>query len=264
MTSTPGTELARRPDELVEHYVDDFAQVLPQHIKPATFARIAVGALRRDPKLYQAAQANPRSLIEALLTAARLGLEPGTEEYYLTPRFGKDAGVLGIVGYRGEVELIYRAGAVTSVKAEVVYSSDRFEFRPDMERPIHEPDWFADRGHVIGAYAYAEMVGGGVSKVVVIGPQDIERAKSASSTASKSFSPWTTDYAAMVLKTAVHRLSKWVPTSAEYRREQLRSAATVAAEVASSRPAIADLPALVVDEDGVIIEESRSNDQTDE
>lgn len=254
MTTTPGSEIARRPDELVEHYVADFAAVLPQHIKPATFARIAVGALRRDPKLYQAATANPRSLIEALLEAARLGLEPGTEEYYLTPRFGKEADVLGIVGYRGEVELIYRAGAVTSIKAEVVYERDRFEYRPDMERPIHEPDWFADRGKVIGAYAYAEMVGGGTSRVVVIGPAQIERAKRSSSTADKSFSPWSTDFAAMVLKTAVHRLATWVPTSAEYRREQLRSAATVAAEVALPKHA-PDMPSVVVvDSDGVILD----------
>lgn len=252
MTSTT-TDLARRPDLQVEAHVADFASVLPSHIKPEQFARLAVGALRRNPDLYKAAVQNPPSLLNALLEAARLGLEPGTPEFYLTPRFGKDPGVLGITGYRGEVELIYRAGAVTSVKAEVVYERDRFEFRPDMERPVHEVDWFADRGKVLGAYAYAEMVGGGVSKVVVIGPADIERAKSASSTAAKSFSPWHTDFAAMVLKTAVHRLAKWVPTSAEYRREQLRAATAVAAEtgVRAVHVAAEALPP-GVDSDGVI------------
>jgi recombination protein RecT len=252
-----GTDLAR-PDTMIEHYVGEFAQVLPSHVKPEQFARLAVGALRRDPKLMQAATANLPSLMHALMEAARLGLEPGTKEFYLTPRFGKDPGVLGIVGYQGEVELIYRAGAVTSVKAEVVCERDTFDYRPDMERPIHAVDWFTDRGPVRGAYAYAEMVGGGVSKVVVIGPADIERAKQASATADKAYSPWRTDYAAMVLKTAVHRLAKWVPTSAEYRREQLRAATQVAAETPTTTHDLTPLrtatavPGVVIDDDGVI------------
>lgn len=233
-----GTDLARRPDQMIEAYRREFGQVLPAHIKAETFTRLAVGALRRDPLLMKAAAQNPASLMQALLEAARLGLEPGTPEFYLTPRFGKQPGVVGITGYRGEVELIYRAGAVATVKAEVVYEGDRFEFRPDMDRPVHEVDWFGDRGAVLGAYAYGEMVGGGTSKVVVIGPADIERAKAASATADKSHSPWTTDYAAMVLKTAVHRLAKWVPTSAEYRREQLRAAVEVAREPIGAREPI--------------------------
>lgn len=249
-----------RPDVMIQRYQNEFAAVLPSHIKPEQFVRLAVGALRRDPKLMQAATQNPASLMHALLEASRLGLEPGTPEFYLTPRFGRDPGILGITGYRGEVELIYRAGAVSSVKAEVVYERDRFEFRPDMDKPVHEVDWFADRGRVLGAYAYAEMAGGGVSKVVVIGPAEIERAKSASSTADKSHSPWTTDYAAMVLKTAVHRLAKWVPTSAEYRREQLRAAVEVAREIPAGFAAAKYLaetppaPVVVADEDGVVIE----------
>lgn len=258
-----GTDIARRPDLMVEQYVDEFAQVLPSHVKPETFARLAVGALRRDPALNRAAAANPVSLMHALLEAARLGLEPGTSEFYLTPRGGKQPGVLGIVGYQGEVELIYRAGAVTSVKAEVVYSGDRFDYSPLMERPLHGVDWFADRGQVQGAYAYADMVGGGVSKVVVVGPREIERAKQASATADKAFSPWNTDYPAMVLKTAVHQLAKWVPTSAEYRREQLRAATTVAAETTFvpvttqriDRPTPSTLDELAADVDGVIIED---------
>ena len=158
-----------RPDVMIQRYQNEFAAVLPSHIKPEQFVRLAVGALRRDPKLMQAATQNPASLMHALLEASRLGLEPGTPEFYLTPRFGRDPGVLGITGYRGEVELIYRAGAVSSVKAEVVYERDRFDFRPDMDKPVHEVDWFADRGRVLGAYAYAEMVGGGVP-MVAAGP----------------------------------------------------------------------------------------------
>jgi recombination protein RecT len=219
----------------VRDYRDEFAQVLPSHINPITFTRLAVGALKRDPKLLQVAQQNPASLMQALLEAARLGLEPGTNEYYLTPRGGRQPGVLGITGYQGEIELIYRAGAVSSVKAEVVCAADTFTYRPGDQIPDHRIDWFSDRGHVLGAYAYAVMRDGATSKVVVVGPKEITRAKAASATADKDHSPWKTDYAAMVLKTAIHQLAKWVPTSAEYRREQLRAVATVAAETEPAR-----------------------------
>jgi recombination protein RecT len=233
---TTGKQVAR-PADMIRAWEPDFAAVLPSHVKPETFVRVAIGALRRDPQLERYAQQNPASLGHALLEAARLGLEPGTAEYYLTPRPGKGGGgVLGIVGYQGEIELIYRAGAVTSVKADLVHAADTFEYRSDMDRPRHVVDWFSDRGEVRGAYAYAEMAGGGFSKVVVVGPAEIARAMEASPTAKSPSSPWRTDYGAMVLKTAVHRLAKWVPTSAEYRREQIRAAAVVAAEVAASAP----------------------------
>lgn len=228
------TDVARqRPDDLVRASQADFAALLPSHVKPAQFVRVATGALR-DPNLWKAATSDPASLMSALMEAARLGLEPGTPEYWLTPRAGK---VLGIVGYEGEIELIYRAGAVASVKAELVRERDRFDFSPSDDRPHHEVDWFGDRGAIRGAYAYAEMVGGGFSKVVVIGPEQIERAMSASGTAKSSHSPWSTDYGAMVLKTAVHQLAKWVPTSAEYRREMTRNAAELATAANGPRPA---------------------------
>jgi recombination protein RecT len=248
-----GTDLAR-PDQMIVHYSDEFAQVLPSHINPQTFVRVAVGALRRNPVLMQAATKDPPSLMTALMEAARLGLEPGTDEYWLTPRSGS---VLGIVGWQGEIELIYRAGAVTSVKAEIVRANDGFKYDPSMDRPEHVVDWFRDRGEVLGSYAYAEMAGGGCSKVIVIGPEQIERAKSASASANGKSSPWTTDYAAMVLKTAIHQLAKWVPTSAEYRREQLRAAVEVAREIpAAVAPVVeripTDVPGVVVDVDGVM------------
>ena len=64
----------------------------------------------------------------------------------------------------------------------------------------------------------------------------------------------------MVLKTAVHQLAKWVPTSAEYRREQLRAATEVAREIPQSPIAVHvptdAAPPVWADADGVIVDEA--------
>ncbi|WP_213452863.1 recombinase RecT [Rhizomonospora bruguierae] len=222
------------PAGLIKQYSASFAQVLPSHVKAETWVRLAQGALRRGKKqgdrfeLEIAAANNPGVFLAALLDAARLGLEPGTEQYYLTPR--KVTGrleILGITGYQGHIELMYRAGAVQSVIAEVVHRGDAFSYQPGRDEvPYHEIDWDAeDRGPLRLVYAYARMKEGGTSKVVVLNAADIERIKKSSQGAKSEYSPWVNHEAAMWLKSAVRQLQKWVPTSAEFRREQLRAAA---------------------------------------
>lgn len=220
------------PAALVQQYQGDFAVVLPSHIKPETWCRVAIGALRRDRNLEQAARNNPAAFLGALLDAARRGLEPGTEQYYLVPQKNKGRlEVRGQMGYQGVIELIYRAGAVSSVIVEVVRENDTFAYVPGKhDRPVHEIDWFGDRGALKGAYAYAVMKDGATSKVVILNRGDINRAKESSQGASSSYSPWKKHEEAMWLKTAAHRLAKWVPTSAEYIREQLRAVKAVEAE----------------------------------
>jgi recombination protein RecT len=236
--------------DMVRRAKGEFASVLPSHVKPDVFTRVAVGALKRNEELQKAAIRDGASLMHALMEAARLGLEPGTDEYWLTPKGGR---VLGIVGYQGEIELIYRAGAVSAVKAEIVCENDVFRYHPGTDQfPHHEVDWFSDRGAPRTAYAYAVMLNGSISKPVVLDQARIKRAMEASATAGKSHSPWTTDYGPMLLKTAVHDLAKWVPTSAEYRREQLRAVADVQAEQLRERPARP--PRFVDDETGEVLD----------
>ncbi|WP_322501775.1 recombinase RecT [Streptomyces rochei] len=230
------------PGAMVEHYRADLAQVMPSHVKPDTFVRLAVGVLRRDKNLALAAQNNPAALMGALMDAAQLGLTPGTEQYYLVPRKQKGRlEIQGIRGYQGEIELIYRAGAVSSVIVEVVRQHDRFSYTPGRdERPLHEIDWdVEDRGALRLVYAYAVMKDGATSKVVVLNRAQVMKAKAMSQGSDSAYSPWQKHEEAMWMKTAAHRLTKWVPTSAEYMREQLRAAAEVAAE---TRPAPAPQP----------------------
>lgn len=246
VTEAAGTAVARTdsgPRAMVAQYSTSFAEVLPTHVRPEQWVRLAQGALKKGRKaagdragrteLEVAAANNPGVFLASLLDAARLGLEPGTEQYYLTPRKVKGRlEILGIVGYQGMIELMYRAGAVSSVVAEVVYRNDVFRYRPGVdERPVHEIDWDADdRGPLRLAYAYAVMKDGVTSKVVVLNAQAIARIRKRSQGADSDYSPWNTDEPAMWLKSTIRQLAKWVPTSAEYRREELRAQRDVALE----------------------------------
>lgn len=262
MTETITDAIAVRdngPAAQIEQYRDEYAALMPSHVNPDQWVRMAVGAIRGDAKLVQAAQNDIGAFLRELRTAARLGLEPGTEQFYLTPRKTKGRVVIkGIVGYQGIVELIYRAGAVSSVIVEVVRTHDTFRYVIGRNgKPVHEIDWFGeDRGDMVGVYAYAVMKDGATSKVVVLNRRQVMEAKAKSDGRNSEYSPWNTNEESMWLKTAVRRLAKWVPTSAEYMREQLRAQAEVAA---IAGPADAPLPpqpsvALDDDEDDVPIE----------
>ncbi|WP_075737485.1 recombinase RecT [Streptomyces acidiscabies] len=239
------------PEAIVQQHRDDLTLVLPAHHKGETWMRLATGALRRDANLRQTAARNPGSLMNALLECARLGHEPGTESFYLVP-FGNE--VQGIEGYRGIVERIYRAGAVKAVKAEVVYENDHFRYHPGMDRPEHEPDYFADRGRIIGAYAYGVFQDGSTSRVVVINRAYIDKVKKESKGSDRASSPWVKWEEGMVLKTVARRLEPWVPTAVEWRTEPTpASAAEATAPVGDGVKAIAaPAPTSPYDDEGPI------------
>lgn len=258
MPETVASAVAQRdntPGALIKTYSSSFATVLPTHVKPETWVRLAQGALKKGKRLpngsfelEQAAANNPGVFLAALLDAARLGLEPGTESYYLTPRKVKgQLEILGIVGYQGYVELMYRAGAVSSVVVDVVRANDEYRYRRGVdETPVHTYPPFAReavRGPIIGVYAYARMKDGAISQVVELNQDDIDRIKAVNPAAGSDYSPWVKWEAAMWMKSATRQLRKWVPTSAEFRQELARATAT-ARQVATepTMPPGADMP----------------------
>ena len=271
-----------KPAQLVDRYAGSFARLLPSHMREDgggdQWVATVKACLLTNPKVAEAAANGPGEFLAALVQAARKGLEPGTKEFHLVPFRPKKSlppVIQGIEGYQGIIERIYRAGAVSSVIVEVVYSGDQFTYRPGLDaRPEHIVDWFGDRGQLVGAYAYAIMRDGSTSKVVVIGKAEAARARAKSASAHSDYSPWNTDPAAMWAKTAARRLENWVPTSAEYRRQQLRDAQAVLeernrtagiAEQLDSMP----IPAVVLDaaaseEDAELIDPETGEVLTDE
>lgn len=228
-----------------------FDAVLPQSVDVDAFLGTAAGALYASADLMKAAETSPDSLIVAMMRCASLGHMPGTDEFYLTPR--KDHGrpkVLGIEGYRGVIERMYRSGAVATVVVREVCAKDSFRYVEGVdEKPFHSfggdgstgADFFGtsggrDRGEMVGVYAYAVLTTGAVSRVVLLTRDDVFAARdSGGYKPDDSYSPWNRQDGgknrpefkgrSMWWKTGAKRLEPWVPTSAEYRREMLRASA---------------------------------------
>lgn len=218
------------------------SRLLPADTDVDTFLGTAAAAMHKNPSLAQAAMKDPASLMIALREAARLGHLPGTDRYALTIREGK---ILGMEQYQGVVARMFNAGAVTGVHAEVVCRGERFE-RRDPLPPIHEPvggDWFARDTKVenlVGVYAYATLDTGSLSRIVVMGRAEVMAHRAAAATTKIWDGPFGKS---MWLKTAAHELEKWVPVSAEYRRQQgIRDAAAAALSAPVPPPAAPQVP----------------------
>jgi len=233
-TTTVSNAVAERdnsPSGLIEQYRKDFATVLPTHVNPDQWIRLTSGVLRRNTQLAKVARNNPGSFLSAVLDAARLGLEIG-DTYHLVP-FGNE--VVGIADYTGLIELAYRAGEVAAVKVEVVRERDHFRYDLDtMDRPEHRPDWFTDRGQMIGAYAYAVFKSGVVSQVIIRNKAEIEQVRDFARGSKSGDSAWVKWPDRMWKKTVLRELMKFVPTSAEYRLEMART--TEAAQRVAAAP----------------------------
>lgn len=222
-----------------------FKNLLPAEADADTFAGSAAAALYKNPDLAVAAMRAPESLLIALRDCARLGHAPGTDEYALTVRSGA---ILGMEQYQGVIARMFNAGAVQAVHAEVVTQQEYLR-RRDPLPPAHDvpnDDWL-DRDlkveNLKGAYAYAILEGGVCSRVVIMGRAQIMTHQKVAATTKF----WLGEFGlSMWLKTVVHELEKWVPTSASYRKERARADAELAkllqqdplpAQVARERPA---------------------------
>lgn len=179
-------------------------------------ARIALTEVRKNPKLADCSQA---SFASSLMQIAQLNLEPGPlGEAYLIPYKNE---CTFQIGYQGLIALSYRSGKVKTVYAEVVYRKEvelgLFHFEMGLKRDlIHNIDVLDDsrEGDLVAVYAVAELEGGAKS-FVVLTQKDIDRTKKSSQSATSNYSPWNTAPEEMWKKTAIKRLSKYIPKSIE-------------------------------------------------
>lgn len=203
------TELATKKNELKtllnsDTMRDQFAKVLPTHLKPERFCRVAITALTRTPKLAECSQ---QSFFKCLLDLSAMGLEPDGRRAHLIP-YGKECTL--VVDYKGLVELIRRSGDVVSIRAETVCENDEFSW--ENGKVSHKIDWRKPRGEVQAVYAEA-VLKSGETQTATMTKEEVEGIRKRSRAGTNG--PWVTDWAEMAKKSSVRRLSKMLPMSSE-------------------------------------------------
>ena len=199
-----------------------------QQRRAERFARVCVTAFRQSPALQKCSLP---SILGAMMTCAQLGLEPNTPSgfAYLIPRWNsklRSNECQFQVGYRGLIELAYRSGAIASLNADVVYRQEveagLFTYssgvRPTIEHRIDLLNGSARTGNpadIVAAYACA-VLKSGEPVIRVIPRRDIDKAMAVSGGKSGPSAVWQSHYAEMAIKTAIHRLAKWLPSTRVY------------------------------------------------
>jgi recombination protein RecT len=207
----PRSERKNDLSSLLQRMGPEIARAVPKHVNPDRMLRIALTALRVNPALMNC---SPGSFLGCVLSAAQLGLEIGgpLAQAYLIPY--KSECTL-IVSYRGMLNLARRSGMVTAIYAHEVREGDRFVYRLGLNPTLeHDPADVPDRDAkpITHVYAVAKLKDAEPVFIVLTRAQvEAYRKRSRASTSG----PWTTDFQAMALKTAVRRLFTWIPQSSE-------------------------------------------------
>lgn len=236
---------------------NDFVDPIQKSIKDAlplfmrdeseAWIRSAVFEISKSEQLKQYAKNDFPSFAGTLTRAASYGLPLNQGLIYILPyrtRKGMTADV--IKGWRGELELIYRAGKVETVHHEEIFENDRYEYRGGAPRLI-APAPEGQRGKIKYAVAWGVLKSGALTQFAVVDAARIEAAKNASASwkadmkyGTKS-SPWHEHEVAMWRKTAVHELAGFTEWSVEEcrpeRLEAMKTRAALALDVEREKTA---------------------------
>lgn len=213
-----GTAIRKQPEIITTLSSDLFkkqvALALPRHMTPDRFARVALTAMRKTPKLMDC---TPESVISCMMSLSQYGLEPDGRRAHLIP-YGRECTL--ILDYKGLAELALRSGLVSTLHADVVNEGDIFKYSMG-EITEHVPHFLrrdADKpdspGQVYAVYAMCKNKDG-TTKCEVMSIAEVNAIQRRSKASGSG--PWKTDWSEMAKKTAFRRLSKWLVLSPEFR-----------------------------------------------
>lgn len=226
MSSNPSTALSPAAQkqavlkDLLDRAKGSIAAVLPKHLTPDRILKVALVATSKSPMLMNC---SPQSVLQSVMQAAQLGLEPGSAlgGAYLVP-YGNTCQL--IVGYRGLIDLARRSGQIQSIEARVVRARDSFKIAYGLDPVlVHQPFMpitadeggdgkDLDAGPLVAVYAIARLKDGAIQTEVMTRSQ-VDAIKKRSRSSSNG--PWVTDYEEMARKTVVRRICKYLPLSTE-------------------------------------------------
>jgi len=210
---------------ILKKAIENLGDSLPKHLRPERFVAILHSKLVRNPRL---AQCSPDSIIAGFLIAAELGLEPIGGKCDLIPYFNSKTNryeAVFQIEYKGAIELFYNHPSAKSIKAEVVYEKDFFEFEKGLnQKLIHKPTLESDRGKSIAYYCIAKVKNEVLFEVVSYdevlkhGLRYSKQVEINKATGQKQFKPesaWATAFDEMGKKTVLLKLVKICPNNPE-------------------------------------------------
>jgi recombination protein RecT len=193
------------------------ADVLPAHMSPEKMIRIVSAAASRNPMLLEC---EPLSFVASVITASQLGLEPvgPLQEAYLIPYRNNKTGQYEAqfqAGYRGLIKLARNSGQIAGIEAHIVYESDEFEVNYGTGSYIkHIPAMTDTPGAKKAVYAVAFFKDATTKpQFEILTPAQVKHIKGKSK--AQDSGPWKTDEDEMWRKTAIKRLCKYLPMSAD-------------------------------------------------
>lgn len=219
MANQPPNQLAVRRSNFMSVVTGDgfkkqLALALPKHVTAERLMRIVLTQMNKNPGLFEC---TPESVMGGIMQAGQMGLEIDGKKAALVPFNNRGTKIATlIVGYQGYIELAYRHPKVTGVRGKVVYAKDYFDYDEGLTpRLVHKPyEGDDDPGPLKYAYAICNLDGGGAT-FVVVNRREVMKAKESARGKDRPDSPWNTHEASMWLKTAVRRLSPFMPQSSE-------------------------------------------------
>lgn len=204
--------------DLIERARSSITDIIPKHLDPERLSKTMLLAMTRQPLLYEC---SVESVIQAYMTCAELGLEPGGVRgyMYLVPFWNGKLRCYEcqpIPGYRGLMHLARSCQDIAYITARVVHAADRFEVAYGLtENLLHEPCLDDNRGPAVCVYAVAHWRTG-YKQFEIMTRSQIESIKSRSRSRDKNgniVGPWVTDEDEMWRKTAIRRLMKYMELS---------------------------------------------------
>ena len=184
-----------------------FQSVLPAHIPAKKFLRTIVGAVQNNPGILKC---NRASIYAACQKAAQDGLILDGREAAIV-QFKGTAQYMPMVA--GLLKKLRNSGQISTITAQTVHEKDKFAYNPaNDDVPDHQPDWFGERGPMIGVYAVAKMKDGG-SVVELMNMEQIAKVRGVSRASGRG--PWSEWPEEMAKKSVLRRIAKYLPSSAD-------------------------------------------------
>lgn len=187
---------------------------------PVTMAQVISTAMEVCAENKALLNCVAKTILVAVKTAAdfALSFKKVLGQAYLIPRRiqGTMTATLQI-GYRGWLEMVRRAADVEMVDCDCVYTGEVFVVtKGDLPKLEHKMDLSLRLDHdkdICAAYAVAYYKDSARPHFEVMTRKDIDDIRARSMSPDKG--PWVTDYPAMARKSAIRRLVKYLPLSAE-------------------------------------------------